>query len=232
MEVGSLEAASKSKDPSTLPYSVRPMIERDVAQSAEIERDAFPTLFPPTAFRREFRKPTSRYLVATSSNGAFRDLGIPSGKSSVVEAFADRVVSKIWRGRDRDRKSDDDFLAGFIGIWYMVDEAHIVSIGVRRQLRGLGIGELMLIAAIEQAKELNSRVVTLEVRISNFIAQNLYKKFGFTTRGIRKGYYTDNREDALIMTTEPFDLPIFNEQFNSLVQAHLKRWGIRNRTLS
>ena len=193
-------------------YSVRPMIEGDVAQSVEIERDAFPTLFPPTAFRRELRNRTARYLVARSANDTSQDLSITPAKSTIMRPFVKRVANSIWQRRDPKWQSGDEFLAGFVGTWYMVDEAHIVSIGVRNQLRGLGIGELMLIAAIEQARELKSRVVTLEVRLSNFVAQNLYKKFGFSARGIRKGYYTDNREDALIMTTEPVYLPKFSEE--------------------
>ena len=89
----------------------------------------------------------------------------------------------------------------------------------------------MLIAAIEQATQLESRVVTLEVRVSNFVAQNLYKKFGFTERGVRKGYYTDNREDALIMTTDTIQSQGFSCQFEELVQAHQCRWGRAERTL-
>ena len=113
----------------------------------------------------------------------------------------------------------------------MVDEAHIVAIGVRNEFRGLGIGELMLIAAIEQAIQLESRVVTLEVRVSNFVAQNLYKKFGFSERGVRKGYYTDNREDALILTTDTIHSTEFAQQFLALVQAHENRWGGAERKL-
>ena len=89
----------------------------------------------------------------------------------------------------------------------------------------------MLIAAIEQATHMEARVVTLEVRVSNFVAQNLYKKFGFSERGIRKSYYTDNREDALIMTTDPLNTSDYSQRFVELVQAHQSRWGRADRTL-
>ena len=202
-----------------------------MTQSAEVERDAFPTLFPPTAFRRELRNKIARYLVASRSDGNRSDSAPePSAPSEAAPLF-NRLVSNILRRRNSAWEPGQEFVAGFVGTWYMVDEAHIVAIGVRNEFRGFGIGELMLIAAIEQAMQLESRVVTLEVRVSNFVAQNLYKKFGFSERGVRKGYYTDNREDALIMTTDSIHSPEFNERFVELVQAHQGRWGRTERTL-
>ena len=107
----------------------------------------------------------------------------------------------------------------------MVDEAHIVSIGVRTEYRGLGLGELLLLAAIEQAIEYELRHVTLEVRVSNHVAQNLYKKYGFTERGLRKGYYTDNREDALIMTTPLIMTETYKTRLRDLTAAYESRRG-------
>jgi ribosomal-protein-alanine N-acetyltransferase len=207
------------------------MGERDIAQSAEVERDAFPTLFPPTAFRRELKNKNARYLVAsrTDENGAHPSPA-PAETAGATPLF-NRLVNNFWRRRNSAWQPGQEFVAGFVGIWYMVDEAHIVAIGVRNEFRGFGIGELMLIAAIEQATQMEARVVTLEVRVSNFVAQNLYKKFGFSERGIRKSYYTDNREDALIMTTSTLNTPDYNQQFMELVQAHQSRWGRAGRTL-
>jgi ribosomal-protein-alanine N-acetyltransferase len=212
-------------------YAVRPMDERDIAQSAEVERDAFPTLFPPTAFRREMKNKIARYLIASRSdeNGTHSSPA-PSETAGSTPLF-NRLVNNFWRRRNSAWQPGQEFVAGFVGIWYMVDEAHIVAIGVRNEFRGFGIGELMLIAAIEQATQMEARVVTLEVRVSNFVAQNLYKKFGFSERGIRKGYYTDNREDALIMTTDPLNTPDYSQRFMELVQAHQSRWGRADRTL-
>jgi len=212
-------------------YAVRPMDERDIAQSAEVERDAFPALFPPTAFRRELKNKIARYLVAsrTDENGTHPSPapGEPAGATPLFN----RLVNNFWRRRNSAWQPGQEFVAGFVGIWYMVDEAHIVAIGVRNECRGFGIGELMLIAAIEQATHMEARVVTLEVRVSNFVAQNLYKKFGFSERGIRKSYYTDNREDALIMTTDPLNTSDYSQRFVELVQAHQSRWGRADRTL-
>lgn len=226
-----MSVSRQSPDPQTMSYAVRPMDERDMAQSAEIERDAFPSLFPPTAFRRELRNKIARYLVASRNDDNGSDSAPTDGPSSEAKSRFNRLASNIWRRRNSAWQPGQEFVAGFVGIWYMVDEAHIVSIGVRNEFRGFGIGELMLIAAIEQATQLESRVVTLEVRVSNYVAHNLYKKFGFSERGIRKGYYTDNREDALIMTTDPVQSPEFSQRFGELVQAHELRWGRAERTL-
>ena len=75
------------------------------------------------------------------------------------------------------------------------------------------------------------RLVTLEVRVSNHTAVNLYKKYGFVQRGLRKGYYTDNREDAAIMTTGPIQHTAFQEAFHELVSRHEERWGRSERCL-
>ena len=84
----------------------------------------------------------------------------------------------------------------------MVDVAHIISIAVRRTMKRRGIGELLLFNVIGTSREKGMSSVTLEVRKSNLQAQSLYEKFNFRVEGIRKHYYTDNREDALIMTTD------------------------------
>lgn len=215
------------------PFAVRPMEESDLGQAAEVEKDAFPTLFPPTSFRRELRNRIARYLVLSRSSESLDDgTGLPPFPEAPSETrngpLFNRLVTgarQMWRGRNPSWQPGDDLIAGFVGLWYMVDEAHIVSIGVRTEYRGFGLGELLLISAIEQAIEMESRVVTLEVRVSNYVAQNLYKKYGFTERGTRKGYYSDNREDALIMTTGPIMSAEYREDLRELTSAHEQRWG-------
>ena len=130
---------------------------------------------------------------------------------------------RIWRQRNPSWQPGDDFIAGFVGVWHMVDEAHIVSIGVRTEYRGLGLGELLLLSAIEQSLDHELRRVTLEVRVSNHVAQNLYKKYGFTERGLRKGYYTDDREDALIMTTPLILTETYKARLRDLAAAYEAR---------
>lgn len=94
---------------------------------------------------------------------------------------------------------DKDKVVGFAGVWIIVDEGHITNIAVHPNYRGQGIGIQLVNELINKSKELGCIALTLEVRESNSIAQNLYKKFGFSVDGVRKKYYEDNKEDALIM---------------------------------
>ncbi len=93
----------------------------------------------------------------------------------------------------------DGRVVGYAGMWMVIDEAHITNIAVHPEYRGQGIGSKLLERLIEIALEEGVDNMTLEVRVSNEIAQGLYKKYGFSVMGIRKEYYLDNREDAFIM---------------------------------
>ncbi|HEY8136057.1 MAG TPA: ribosomal protein S18-alanine N-acetyltransferase [Candidatus Limnocylindrales bacterium] len=88
------------------------------------------------------------------------------------------------------------------GLWLLVDEAHITTFAVLPEWRRQGIGGRLMVALMDLALRLNARVMTLEVRLSNRPARDLYAKFGFKPVGVRPRYYSDNGEDALIMTTE------------------------------
>ncbi|MFT8323058.1 MAG: ribosomal protein S18-alanine N-acetyltransferase [Bacillus sp. (in: firmicutes)] len=90
-------------------------------------------------------------------------------------------------------------LVGYCGVWIVVDEAHITNIAVLQEFRGKKLGEKLLKSIIQQAKNKGAVTMTLEVRVSNKVAQNLYRKLGFQDGAIRKSYYTDNKEDALVM---------------------------------
>lgn len=114
-------------------------------------------------------------------------------------------------------------VVGYGGFWLMTDEAHISTIAAHPDWRQRGIGELLLIAMIEAAVELGARVVTLEVRVSNKIAQALYTKYGFTIAGERRNYYSDNGEDAWIMTTAPITAADYQRRFQELKAALLGR---------
>lgn len=90
-------------------------------------------------------------------------------------------------------------VVGYGGAWFIVDEGHITNIAVLPEFRGQQIGSGILESLIEKCKDEGIVAMTLEVRISNISAQMLYKKFGFKEEGIRKKYYEDNGEDAIIM---------------------------------
>ena len=99
----------------------------------------------------------------------------------------------------------DGELVGYGGVWIIVDEAHITNIAVHPGYRGQKLGEKLLMKLMETILVKGARKATLEVRVSNIIAQNLYRKFGFVPGGIRKGYYSDNHEDALVMWVNLYD---------------------------
>jgi ribosomal-protein-alanine N-acetyltransferase len=93
----------------------------------------------------------------------------------------------------------DDKTVGFAGVWTIVDEGHITNIAVHPNFRKKGIGSALVQSLIDHSKAWGCTALTLEVRASNTSAKNLYKKFGFIEEGIRKRYYQDNKEDAIIM---------------------------------
>lgn len=101
-----------------------------------------------------------------------------------------------------DADPDKNSIAGVLGFWLMAGEAHIMTVGVRGEHRKQGVGELMLKSAIDLALSCGAFAITLEVRRSNSEAMALYRKHNFTERGIRKNYYDETHEDAVIMTRE------------------------------
>lgn len=93
----------------------------------------------------------------------------------------------------------EEGIIGYCGMWLVIDEAHITNIAISPSQRGKKLGEALMKAAIDSAKAQGAQLMTLEARVSNVVAINLYKKLGFQNGGIRKGYYTDNQEDAIVM---------------------------------
>ena len=90
-------------------------------------------------------------------------------------------------------------VVGYCGAWIVMDEAHSTNVALLPEVRGKKLGEALMREMIVVAKERGVRTMTLEVRVSNAVAQSLYRKLGFQGGAIRKGYYTDNFEDALVM---------------------------------
>lgn len=93
----------------------------------------------------------------------------------------------------------DERAIGYCGMWMIIDEAHVTNLAIHPDFQGRGLGKALLMHMMAEAVRLGAKKMTLEVRASNHIAQSLYKKLGFTASGIRRGYYTDNHEDAIIM---------------------------------
>lgn len=172
-------------------FCVEPMQQEDVPTVAAIDRMVFTLPWSSNAFGYELRSnPMSRYSVA-------RD-----------RAQKPRI----------DESGLDPSIVGYGGFWMMLDEAHICTLGVHPAWRRRGVGELLLASMIGQAADLHAGFVTLEVRVSNTPAQRLYEKYGFRSVGVRKGYYSDNHEDALIMTTEEIGSAAYRSRYRRLLR--------------
>jgi ribosomal-protein-alanine N-acetyltransferase len=167
-----------------LPYTIEPMEVRDIPEVMEVERLCFSLPWSSRAYRYEIEENSlSTYLVARPAQ--------PGRPQRLWDRVKQTLPGVDVRGP----------ILGYGGFWMMVDEAHISTLCVRPEYRRRGIGELLLLTMIELAEEKNATAVTLEVRISNSAAEALYEKYGFTVQGRRYRYYTDNGEDAYIMTT-------------------------------
>jgi ribosomal-protein-alanine N-acetyltransferase len=116
-------------------------------------------------------------------------------------------------------------LIGYLGFWIIQDEAHITTVAVKPEYRGNSLGELMLVQGLERCLSNSIHWVTLEVRASNYNAQNLYYKYGFSSVGIRPKYYQDNQEDALIMTTSNINAEDYRKLYNRLKQELKDKLG-------
>ncbi|WP_294180075.1 ribosomal protein S18-alanine N-acetyltransferase [uncultured Clostridium sp.] len=117
----------------------------------------------------------------------------PWSRESLEKEIEDNIIAKYVVAKKCD------ILMGYAGMWHILDEGHITNIAVHPEYRGIGVGSLLLDALIEICRIESINSMTLEVRKSNIIAQNLYKKYGFIEEGIRRFYYANNKEDAIIM---------------------------------
>jgi len=200
-----------------LTYSMRPMGKEDIDQVNEIDHEAFPSQWPPANYRQELQNKIAHYLVACDDT---RTVNAPEALPPKPKF---NLISLLMPWTRRHSPQDAplppvvrQYIVGFSGIWIVVDEAHLTNLAVRHQYKGKGLGELLLLATIDLANELKASFLTLEVRASNLVAQNLYNKYGFMQMGIRRGYYLDNREDAIIMSTDTLDSPSFQAQIQEL----------------
>ncbi len=123
--------------------------------------------------------------------------GLSFSTSWPVNAFANEIrdnkLAHYFVGRVDDR------VVAYGGIWVILEDSHITTIAVDPACRGRRFGELMLLKLLDEAIVHGASWITLEVRESNDVAQRLYRKYGFTTVSTRRGYYSDNGENALVM---------------------------------
>lgn len=203
--------------------TVRSMQLRDISQVSGIEREAFPPPWPPSNFRRDLAVNTStRYVVACDQSQ--RDESHSSYAGEATAPHSSRLhalrmaIERLLRGEHVSR-GQPDFIVGFAGVWFLVDEAHLATIAVRQEFRRQAVGEHLLIGVIDLAIEHSASLVTLEVRASNTAAQALYEKYGFAVVGLRPRYYSDNKEDAILMTVSDIQSASYQDDFRRLREA-------------
>ncbi len=128
--------------------------------------------------------------VMTIENLSFR---IPWSKNSFLEEINDNELAVYFVA------ISGELVIGYGGVWKVFDEGHITNIAVHPEFRRCGAASRILDQILNMCDENNIKSLTLEVRKSNYAAQKLYEKYGFKAEGLRKRYYADNNEDALIM---------------------------------
>jgi [ribosomal protein S18]-alanine N-acetyltransferase len=195
-------------------FVVEPMRVEHIPAVSAIERLSFPQPWPQNAYRREIQENRmAHYIVVRQLDGR------PSNATEVhgrgVQPGGDLInrISRFLRPPEPppsvELQEELRSIVGYAGIWVMTDEAHVTTIASHPEMRGHGVGELLLVALIHRALEIGARWMTLEVRASNAVAQNLYRKYTFKEMGVRRRYYSDNGEDALVMWTDALDSDSF-----------------------
>lgn len=197
-------------------YAIEPMATRDIGEVLQVDRESYSLPWPASAYRREIQhNQQARYIVLREVDHEL-----------TIRPVEPVERPRTWRSLLPWLRTDDESgaarrgrIVGYAGMWMMADEAHITTIAVRRTLRGKGLGELLLASLIDMARHVGARWVTLEVRVSNDVAQRLYLKYGFHEAGRRRRYYSDNNEDAYIMTTDDITTGAYQGRFYALKSA-------------
>jgi ribosomal-protein-alanine N-acetyltransferase len=182
------------------------MREADVNTVQEIEREIFATPWPRNAYYRELASRASAHYVILRHEGMVEGIELP----------------KHFRSPDLDPT-----IVGYGGMWRMYDEAHVTTIGVRRDLQHHGYGRILFAGLVQASYDMGAKWITLEVRTTNDNAMKMYEGFAFKVIGRRKGYYTDNGEDAIVMWSDSIHSPRFRRAF----EANLERIDVDVRGL-
>lgn len=182
-----------------LPYRVEPMTLADVDQVMNIERVAFSAPWSARAYR---------YEITENDHSTMLVVRLADAHKGPFKRLAHHVLA-------RHPNSPKPYpVLGYAGFWLLVDETHICTIAVHPQWRNRGLGELLLLSLLNRSMKQGASRATLEVRVSNQAALALYRKYGFEVVSRRKRYYSNNNEDAYIMTTPPFETPEFQDNLD------------------
>ena len=203
-------------------FYVDRMTVADIQEVIEIERQSFSLPWPSNAYKRELQDNRTAHYIVVRRHEPGKPPPPPPMRQEDHRGLLGFLRSLSGSSSPAPRQGPPT-IYGYAGLWLMVDEAHITTIAVRPEYRGKGLGELVLCGLVDTALEVGARIMTLEVRVSNTVAQNLYLKYGFKQSGLRRRYYSDNNEDALIMTAENISSPVFLNNYKLLKNSLLRK---------
>ena len=196
----------------------------DVPAVGRVERKCFPNPWPASAYRRELQDQKQNHYLVLRAFAPFGGDG--HDEAAQARSLPRRSLLPLHLGRRHEHEAVSAQIIGFAGMWQSFDEAHVTTIGVDPAYRGQSLGELLLLSMFDAALARGANWLTLEVRVTNEPAQALYRKYGFTVHGVRKRYYSDNHEDALIMWSRALSEPdVQAELENHRAELHARLLG-------
>lgn len=173
----------------------------DVPEVVAVDRRCFTTPWPASAYRREITHPDKNLYIVLRRVG--------EGPMTQPDPKGGGFLTTILPFLREDTHPNSEPVVGYAGLWIVSDEAHITTIGVLPEVRGQKLGELLLVTLIDHAIAHDAHWMTLEARVTNTVAHALYRKYTFKDAGVRKRYYSDDGEDALVMWSDRIDTPEF-----------------------
>lgn len=175
-------------------YILRHMQMDDIPQVSDIDQASFSTPWPRRTYEHEIENRNTAQMIVLEYVPSVRFN--PSGLWSWL---------RHWHLLPFDPPPSCGQVVGYGGCWLIAGEAHISTIAVHPDFRGLGLGEALLMGMLQRAINLQADYSVLEVRISNDTAQALYRKYEYEVVGRRRRYYRDDGEDAYLMEARPLD---------------------------
>lgn len=199
---------------------LKPLTAEQLDAAVELDQLCFGGLWTRSGYERELDSPSSQLLVL-EAHQASKDSGFP-GQSS------EDLTQSSQRADFQAAPTTQNSLVGLGCFWAILEEAHITILAVHPDYQRQGLGQFLLYALLRAAKRRQLERATLEVKPSNHAALSLYKKFGFTEAGRRRGYYKDTGEDALILWRGGLQALEFEEtltNFYQQIERQLALWG-------
>lgn len=175
-------------------YVLRHMRMKDIAQVVAIDRQSFPNAWSENVYRYEIGQNTLSSMVVLSEYQAKGE----QSEDVVLQSLIGRLFGRF-------SQNHQSLIYGYGGFWLSQRNAHISTIATHPDSRGYGFGSVLLAGMIRRVLNLDAGQISLEVRVSNKQAIDLYRKYGFEFRGVKVKYYRDNGEDAYDMRVSQVD---------------------------